>query len=232
MKLSLTTTISMASIVAAGAAAYAINVNVLEAPAAANPPAAAVVVPVNSVAMPESGSASASSTRSPITVEEIPVSAQTTKFQVGTAGAVLVTEGVNGINVASISPAPGWTSEPARVESDGTVKIHFVSGTERVEFTARKANGKIVTSVMNELRRVTSPEPGNPGVRGEPSPPAVGATPGSGTMPSSGATPGSAPAPGAKPQIPTNLRGDDDDDDDEDDDDDDHGERDHDEDDD
>ena len=209
MKLSLTTTISMASIVAAGAAAYAINVNVLEAPAVANPPAA-TAAPATPVAAPVSGQASAQSAPTPITVKSTPVSAQTTKFEVGAAGLVLISSDANGLKVSSITPTAGWVSEKAEVKPDGSVVVRFHSGTERVAFTARKVDGKIETSVAQEMiQPPATAAPGTPAVAGAP---VIAAAPGA--LP--GATPGATPAIGAKPQIPASLGGDDDDDDDDD----------------
>jgi hypothetical protein len=206
MKLSLTTTISMASIVAAGAAAYAINVNVLEAPAAANPVAISATPTGTAVATP-SGEASTQSMRSPLEVQEVSVTADTTKYQVGTAGAVLLSGTGSALTVASITPAAGWTSEPSRTLPDGSVSIHFTSGTQRLEFVARKVSGKIVTSVVEDTPPVAAPVP----------------APGVAPAPIVGAPSGSLPAVGAKPQIPSAIGGDDDDDrDHEDEDDEDH----------
>ena len=199
MKLSLTTTISVASIVAAGAAAYAINVNVLEAPAATNPVAAAVSTPTT-LATPANGQTSAMSAQTPVAVQAVSVSGQTSKYDVEGAGSVLINETDKGLSVASISPGAGWTSEPARVLPDGAVSVHFVSGTQRLEFVARKVNGKIAAVVTNE----SSVDNGAP----------VANTPGA-TIPG-GTMPGSAPAVGTKPQIPSNLGGDEDDDPDDD----------------
>lgn len=217
MKLSLTTTISMASIVAAGAAAYAINVNVLEAPAAANP--TAITTPAATpVAAPVSGQTSTQSAQTPITVQATPVSAQTTKFEVGSAGLVLVSSDSNGLKVLSITPTAGWVSENSEVKPDGSVVVRFHSGTQRVAFSARKVNGKIETSVAQEM--IQPPATATPGSPAVAAAPVIAAAPGA--LPS--ATPGVAPAMGAKPQIPSRLGGDDDDhdDDDHDDDDDDH----------
>ena len=200
MKLSLTTTISVASIVAAGAAAYAINVNVLEAPAATNPVAAAVSTPTT-LAAPANGQTSAMSAQTPVAVQAVSVSGQTSKYDVEGAGSVLINETDKGLSVASISPGAGWTSEPARVLPDGAVSVHFVSGTQRLEFVARKVNGKIAAVVTNE----SAVDNGAP-VASIPGATLPGATIPGGTMP------GGAPAVGTKPQIPSNLGGDDDDD--------------------
>jgi hypothetical protein len=207
MKLSLTTTISMASIVAAGAAAYAINVNVLEAPAATNP--AAIAAPTaDTLATPVNGQASTQSIKSPLAIQEVSVSTDTTKYQVGTAGAVLLSGSDSTLNVSSITPAAGWTSEPARTQPDGSVKVHFISGSQRLEFTARKVNGKVVTSVVEEMP--PAPAPG------------MAPAPGNAPVPIGGAPTGSLPSSGVKPQIPSAIGGDDDDDEDDDDHDEDH----------
>lgn len=200
----------MASIVAAGAAAYAINVNVLEAPAATAPVAAVTASPTTAAALP-SGQASAQSVSAPVEIQAVAVDGNTSKYQVASAGTVLVAETDKGLAVSAISPGAGWTSEPARVASDGSVSVHFVSGTQRLEFIARKVNGKITTTVTNETVAPSAPAPA----------PASGAA-----VPASPSVPGSVPAIGAKPAIPGSIGGDDDDDDDDDDEDDDDGEHD------
>ena len=185
----------MASIVAAGAAAYAINVNVLEAPAATAPVAAVAASPTTA-AVPPSGQTSAQSVSAPVEIQAVSVDGNTSKYQVESAGTVLLSDTDKGLAVSGISPGAGWTSEPARIGADGSVSVHFVSGAQRLEFIARKVNGKITTTVTNETL----------------TPPALAPAPGSPTPPSP-STPGSVPAIGTKPQIPGSLGGDDDDDD-------------------
>lgn len=194
MKLTLTTTLSIASIVAAGAAAYAINVNVLESPAAANTGLTAVAATTVAPAVDSGTTRAAGGVAMASDSQEViatPVSSSTTSYQVGTAGKVVVDTSKTTFSVASIVPASGWTSEPAVTAPDGSVKVYFVSGNSRIEFVLQMANGTVKTSVINES---------------QPTPIAI--------QPIGEGAPAPAPGVGSKPSIPGSLGGDDDDDDD------------------
>ena len=152
MKTGIATTLSVLGVIAAGAAAYAVNTSVLGAAASDS---VAVVAPAGSPAtvatQPNSPNVSGASIE---TVENM-VSGDTTTYKVGSAGSVVVDTSSGSIVVTNILPAAGFTSEPARTDSNGAVKMHFVSATQRIEFVMRMVNGSVVVDVKNE-----TPAPG------------------------------------------------------------------------
>lgn len=147
MKTSLATSLSIAGVLAAGAAAYAVNTSVLGASAGQTP---AAVESTTSVASNPSQSADGNVTGAGVTAEATAVTDSTTTYKVGNAGSVVIDTSTGQIVVTSILPAAGFTSEPARTDANGVVKVHFVSATQRIEFIARMVNGQVVTEVVNE----------------------------------------------------------------------------------
>lgn len=144
MKTSIATTLSVAGVLAAGAAAYAVNTSVLGA-AAENTPAIAAEAPSTTVSIPPVGAVTNAAVKS----QQSEVS-NTTTYQVGEAGSVVIDTSSGSIVVTSILPAAGFTSEPARADANGIVKVHFVSKTQRIEFIAKLENGVVITDVVNE----------------------------------------------------------------------------------
>jgi hypothetical protein len=141
MKVGIATTLSIAGVLAAGAAAYAVNSSVLStspsvsATASGTPPAdAANTLPAQ---------VAAQSTK----VQSSVLNNTTTTYQVGTSGSVVLDTRSGAIAVSNVLPAAGWTSEPAQVQPNGDVKVPFVSSTARIEFLARLVDGKVVVSV-------------------------------------------------------------------------------------
>lgn len=112
--------------------------------------------------MTQSGSGSGTPTvgQVPVTAGSTVVSATLTTYRVGEAGTVVVdtTDGI--VTVANILPAAGWTSEPARTDPDGTVKVHFVKGSARIEFVARMTQGGVDVKVVNETHETSPPNGG------------------------------------------------------------------------
>ena len=147
MKTGIATTLSIVGVIAAGAAAYAVNTSVLGASANTNVSSATPVSTTTTVA-PQSGVAAVSSAAVE-TVQNV-VSGDTTTYKVGAAGSVVIDTSSGAIVVTSILPAAGFTSEPARTTAQGDVKVHFMSKTQRIEFMARLVNGSVVIDVVNE----------------------------------------------------------------------------------
>jgi hypothetical protein len=150
MKTSIATTLSIAGVIAAGAAAYAVNTSVLGA--SADPTPAAVASTTTSAATNVSQPNGQSVAAAAVTAEENVVNDSTTTYKVGDAGSVVIDTSSGRIVVANILPSAGYTSEPARTDANGVVKVHFVSSTQRIEFIARMVNGAVVTDVVNEAR--------------------------------------------------------------------------------
>lgn len=212
MKIGITTALSAAGVLAAGVAAFTLNSAVLSSPgtgvsddaarAAALGTAPAAATGTGSSA-PAGNVSSAASPGTPVTANSTVISPDVTSYKVGTAGTVVIDSADGTIKVTDVVPAAGWTAEPARTAPDGTVKVHFNKGSERLELFASLVAGKVTVTVVNE----TAVAPVNPVNPGAPAP-------GQGTLPAAGS--------GTKPSVPWGG-GDDDDDDHEDDEDDDHG---------
>jgi hypothetical protein len=152
MKTSIATTLSVVGVIAAGAAAYAVNTSVLGA-AAENPPTAVAQAPTSSVAASSIGNVS----NAAVVSQQSEASDSTTTYKVGDAGSVVIDTSTGQIVVTSILPAAGFTSEPARADANGVVKVHFVSSTQRIEFIAKLVNGAVVTDVVNETPTSMAP---------------------------------------------------------------------------
>jgi hypothetical protein len=66
------------------------------------------------------------------------------------------------IAVSNVLPAAGWSSEPAQLQPNGDVKVHFVSATTRIEFLSHLADGKVSVSVTSEpVAPINSVKPTN-----------------------------------------------------------------------
>ena len=176
MRTSVASTLSVAGVVAAGVAAFALNTAVLttgssstgEAAAPTTSPVGKLSAPAGAVSQSGSGSGTASEVSVPVTAGSTAVSATLTTYRVGEAGTVVVDTSDGTVTVANILPAAGWTSEPARTDADGTVKVHFVKGSARVEFVARMNAGSVDVKVLNDTPTATAPAtggntPGNTG---------------------------------------------------------------------
>ena len=152
MKVGIATTLSVAGVLAAGAAAFALNTAVLsDGPGAAAAPAATTTL-VTGTAMAPTGSDGGVTAAGDgaVTPDPTKVSDTVTTYRVGDAGNVIVDTASGAIVVTDVVPAAGWTAEPARTEADGSVKVHFIKGGTRLEFTARMTNGSVAVNVIND----------------------------------------------------------------------------------
>jgi hypothetical protein len=140
MKTGIATTISVAGVIVAGVAAFAVNNTVLSASSAAgseivstNRPAGAT--PVNS------GSVSAA------VAKATPINDTTTTYAVGSAGSVVIDTATGAAVVTGIAPGAGFTSEPAVTDSMGVVTVRFKSTRQHLNFIAQMVNGQVKVSV-------------------------------------------------------------------------------------
>ena len=140
MKVGIATTLSIAGVMAAGAAAYAVNSSVLSTSPAVS--ATATGTPAVEIT-PVASQVSEKSTK----VQSSVLSNTTTTYQVGTSGAVVLDTRSGAIAVSNVMPAAGWSSEPAQVQPNGDVKVPFLSSSTRIEFLAHLENGKVTVSV-------------------------------------------------------------------------------------
>jgi hypothetical protein len=204
MKIGITTALSAAGVLAAGVAAFTLNSAVLSSPGTgvSDDAARAAALGTAPAAAGTGGSApagnvsSAASPGTPVTANSTVISPDVTSYKVGTAGTVVIDSADGTIKVTDVVPAAGWTAEPARTAPDGTVKVHFNKGSERLELFASLVAGKVTVTVVNETPSA-SVNPGAP-------------APGQGTEPAAGV--------GPRPTVPWSDNDDDHHDEDEDDD--------------
>lgn len=147
MKIGIATGLSVAGVIAAGAAAFALNSAVLSGESAK---ITSDQVATTLAGVQPAGDASVTAAGDQVTTNSTQVSDTVTTYAVGTAGSVVVDSATGAVNVTDVVPGSGWTAEPARVEPDGSVKVHFVNGSSRIEFVARMSNGKVTVTVNNE----------------------------------------------------------------------------------
>jgi hypothetical protein len=143
MKVGIATTLSIAGVLAAGAAAYAVNSSVLSTSPAVS--ATASGTPTVEAA-PAASKVSEKSTK----VQSSVLSNTTTTYQVGTSGAVVLDTRSGAIAVSNVMPAAGWSSEPAQVQPNGDVRIPFISSSTRIEFLAQLVDGKVTANVTSQ----------------------------------------------------------------------------------
>lgn len=147
MKTGIATAVSVVGVIAAGVAAFAVNSSVLGSSSPANSAIVSTTVVgnmANNVIPVNDGKVGASDA---LATE---VTDTTTTYQVGEAGSVVIDTSTGSIVVIGIAPAAGFTSQPARTDANGVTKVHFVSSTQRIEFTAQMVNGFVKVNVMNE----------------------------------------------------------------------------------
>ncbi len=156
MKISITTALSIAGVLAAGVAAYAVNVSVLDAPSPLNASSVSTAAPASGM----QASATPASETGSVTAQAVRINDTTSSYQVGKAGTVVVSTASGAVVVTSVVPNTGYTAEPARTEGSGLVKVHFNSSTSRIEFTAQLVNGAVVVKVVNKSMPAPGAGPG------------------------------------------------------------------------
>ena len=145
MKVGIATTLSIAGVLAAGAAAYAVNSSVLSASSSLSPTTSGTpAVVANTNALPAQVAEQSTKVQSSV------LNNTTTTYQVGTAGSVVLDMRSGVIAVSNVLPAAGWSSEPAQVQPNGDVKVPFISSSTRIEFLARLVDGKVTVNVTSQ----------------------------------------------------------------------------------
>lgn len=162
MKTGIATALSVAGVIAAGAAAFAVNNSVL---GSTNADAIGSTTSVLASYAPRATNGSVAANGTPgavrtVNADATSVGTSTTTYKVGSAGSVVIDTSTGAIVVTGIAPSEGYTSEPSITDPSGTVKVHFVSATQRIEFIARMVDGKVQVQVLNEDRSTTSPPAG------------------------------------------------------------------------
>ena len=162
MKTSIATSISIVGVLAAGAAAFAVNTAVLDFSPSTATEAVAEVVATDSVqdtAVAEQSIAGSTSNTQPspqapvpvpqAVVAALPTVSQTSTYRVGDSGRVILEVRENSLRVANVLPAANWSASRPEYE-DGEVEVSFYSGSVEVEFKARLVNGDIKVFVETE----------------------------------------------------------------------------------
>jgi hypothetical protein len=144
MKVGIATTLSIAGVLAAGAAAYAVNSSVLSTSPSVSVTASGT--PAVDSGTPVSAQVAAQSTK----VQSSVLNNTTTTYQVGTAGSVVIDMSSGAIAVSNVLPAAGWSSEPAQIQPNGDVKIPFISSSTRIEFLAQLVEGEVTANVTSQ----------------------------------------------------------------------------------
>lgn len=157
MKTSIATTLSIAGILAAGGAAFALNSAVLSDGTASTAPLVSQTTLAPTPSTPASGQVTA--TDGPLDPQPTKVSDTVTTYKVASAGSVIVDTSTGAVSVTDIVPATGWTAEPARTEAGGLVKVHFSNGATRIEFTAQMKNGSVAVDARTDLQPVQGTMP-------------------------------------------------------------------------
>ena len=153
MKVGIATTLSIAGVLAAGAAAYAVNSSVLGASSSVT--ATASGTPAVDAVNTLPAQVAAQSTK----VQSSVLNNTTTTYQVGTAGSVVLDMRTGAIVVSNVLPAAGWSSEPAQVQPNGDVRVPFLSSSTRIEFLARLVDGKVAVNVTSQPIAPPKPKP-------------------------------------------------------------------------
>jgi len=147
MKVGIATTLSIAGVLAAGAAAYAVNSSVLSTSSSI---ASTVVDPSGTPAVNAPITVPGQVAEQSTKVQSSVLSNNTTTYQVGTSGSVVIDMSSGAIAVSNIVPSAGWSSEPAQLQPNGDVKVHFISANARIEFLAHLTGGKVSANVTSE----------------------------------------------------------------------------------
>ena len=153
MKVGIATTLSIAGVLAAGAAAYAVNSSVLSTSSSVSNTTTATPTVNTATALPASVAERSTKVQSSV------LNNTTTTYQVGTAGSVVLDMRTGAIVVSNVLPAAGWSSEPAQVQPNGDVRVPFLSSSTRIEFLARLVDGKVAVNVTSQPIAPPQPKP-------------------------------------------------------------------------
>ena len=157
MKTGIATALSVAGVLAAGAGAFAVNNSVL-----GTKNVDAIVSPSTIRAEGTLDSATTTVPTGSVSANATQVGTNTTTYQVGAAGSVVVDTSSGAIVVTGIAPSAGFTSEAAVTQPDGSVKVHFVAPGRRIEFVARLVGGQVKVDVSNETTKAAPPAGSEP----------------------------------------------------------------------
>ena len=146
MKTSIATTVSIAAVLVAGGAAFAVNSQALNggSPASESVPEVQVL---SLSANPSASDASATTTvpGTQTTIGSPEVDAQN-EYELAGVGVVSLKLSSNTLAVAKVQPVVGLTYSTWQIAAD-QVRVEFLSTTSDIEFRARLIDGRVVTDV-------------------------------------------------------------------------------------
>jgi hypothetical protein len=142
MKTGIATTLSVAGVIVAGVAAFAVNNSVL----GASSPATTAMVSTN---LPAGATPVRMDSVSAAVAQATAINDTTTTYTVGSAGSVVIETGTGAVVVTGIAPAAGYTSEPAITNTSGAVTVRFLSSMQHIEFIAQMVNGQVQVNVKD-----------------------------------------------------------------------------------
>ena len=146
MKTSIATTVSIAAVLVAGGAAFAVNSQALNggSPASESVPEVQVL---SLSANPSASNASATTTvpGTQTTIGSPEVDAQN-EYELAGVGVVSLKLSSNTLAVAKVQPVVGFTYSTWQIAAD-QVRVEFLSTTSDIEFRARLIDGRVITDV-------------------------------------------------------------------------------------
>jgi hypothetical protein len=148
MKTIVATAVSIAGVIAAGAAAFAVNTAVLQ-PSAVTEENQRAMVSLNSVVLDSPDSASSQSANNAAVPIAQSSTSQTSTYKVGDAGRVILEVVDGNLNVANVLPATGWSAKTPEYE-DGEIEVEFRKDSISVKFKAALVGDKIEVFVESE----------------------------------------------------------------------------------
>lgn len=155
MKTGIATTLSVAGVIVAGVAAFAVNNSVLGASSPATTAMASTNLPAGATPV-RTGSVSAA------VAQATAINDTTTTYSVGSAGSVVIDTASGAAVVTGIAPAAGYTSEPAITDASGAVVVRFFSSMQNIEFIAQMVDGQVKVNVKDITPPAMKPAPARP----------------------------------------------------------------------
>ncbi|NDF67232.1 MAG: hypothetical protein EB142_04990 [Actinobacteria bacterium] len=148
MKTSIATTVSIAAVLVAGGAAFAVNTQALNggSPSSESVPEVQVL---SLSANPAASNASATTTvpGTPTTISTPGADTQN-EYELAGVGVVSLKLSSTTLAVAKVQPVVGFTYSTWQIATD-QIRVEFLSATSDIEFRARLIDGRVVTDVQS-----------------------------------------------------------------------------------
>ena len=161
MKTSLATVLSITGVLAAGALAFTVNTSVLDnavTTSDAAPALQADVIALSNLAPSAATSAPSASTTPVAAVAVEPTVAAQSTYNIDGVAAITLSLDTNQLSVVSVAPVSGYMFMTT-TESNSRIAVALTLGDSVMTFHAEVLDGRIVTSIVAEQPRITSPTP-------------------------------------------------------------------------